>query len=871
MKETASATSDDMAGAKIWSKNTDKALVDRWRSDMEGLAGLFSTCLTAFLVESYKSLGPDSGQLTVDILTQISAQLAAGINGTTFELPTMNTRPTGPTTAALACNIMWFTSLFLALLCAFMATMKCDPSPIIRARIFSYLYYGVKKFTFLFPINTVITNMAATLLCAVLVIYCTLTILPMIYYDCPYRTALSPLLWRVRQGILIILAKWVFPQGESHPDEELTVTSCYQPSLDKSSMLEMMTHSATRASEEREARDKQALVWTVKSLTDDDELEPFVEGVSSVLWGAKGRRNTYDEHIKSLICDPEVSLVSRIEIFLKDCSGGQLPVGVEIRRQISSLKALWAIARMSIEKPDNLSLLQVLSRSSSAAVQQHYIGLRELIGTCSDSKHNAEAGSSSQRLNSVLKRVQRQMTRLRPSVWLLNPENIDYFHGELPSETFIANETIDESSRLWFIRGVSNHLRFLEDAPSCIFLRFLEDSASADSMPYEFFTTYSSLPIKTIPPASVERSLERMISTHAARLKLNPGVHHIDSISPSFDSAPWIVQYLNCRDSPEALSEALLGCRSDCLAALRLSLKALSIWRLCMHARRVIDPETKSQVPYSGFDQATLLAVQSAEFSLCSPAVNALVQWDILISLTEGSHEDKALLMATLSSPIFPMPSSEVGNIDSPLPTQTLSTDTNFTMDMRHTEAAFTILSDFLDHCEAEILPLHSAETIEYIANFIPRAKLDASLQRRFVSCISAVIRDNRTPAHAVIINTVLLSSIFDTYPRQTSSIASNPSFNADRQTNFTSPIFTEFLDDPEARSTLIAALKRYATTLPPGQFPATTRRITAILFKIGKAPPSDRAEPLPSQTTHRKNFHQTLGMEYRVLRPTKS
>ncbi|KAJ7486897.1 hypothetical protein FB451DRAFT_994719, partial [Mycena latifolia] len=47
----------------------DSALVESWTADMEGML--------IFLIESYQSLQPDSGNSTVQLLTQISAQLGA--------------------------------------------------------------------------------------------------------------------------------------------------------------------------------------------------------------------------------------------------------------------------------------------------------------------------------------------------------------------------------------------------------------------------------------------------------------------------------------------------------------------------------------------------------------------------------------------------------------------------------------------------------------------------------------------------------------------------------------------------------------------------------------------------------------------------
>ncbi|KAJ7062263.1 hypothetical protein C8F01DRAFT_922409, partial [Mycena amicta] len=137
----------------------DKSLVESWKSDMEGMlifAGLFSASLTAFIIESYKTLTPDTGDATVRLLTQLSIQMAASANGTTFEIPSQPIF--SPSPASLVCNTLWFISLGLSLTCALVATLleqwardflhKADmrSSPVLRARIYSFLYYGLKRF-----------------------------------------------------------------------------------------------------------------------------------------------------------------------------------------------------------------------------------------------------------------------------------------------------------------------------------------------------------------------------------------------------------------------------------------------------------------------------------------------------------------------------------------------------------------------------------------------------------------------------------------------------------------------------------------------------------------------------------------------------
>ncbi|KAJ6462592.1 hypothetical protein C8R45DRAFT_878699, partial [Mycena sanguinolenta] len=225
---------DEAGSSKLWAvyvseaERYDRSLVESWKSDMESLlifAALFSAILTAFLIESYKSLNADSGDLTVHMLVQISQQLAASANGSTFDVlpfPTFTA-----SRLSVACNALWFISLGFSLACALIATFvqqwareflhKADmrSAPFIRARIFSYLYYGLKRFqmhtvveiiplllhtslllffcglvAFLVPVDLAMAIIAAGILAIIATVYCTATFLPLHYLDCPYRTPL---------------------------------------------------------------------------------------------------------------------------------------------------------------------------------------------------------------------------------------------------------------------------------------------------------------------------------------------------------------------------------------------------------------------------------------------------------------------------------------------------------------------------------------------------------------------------------------------------------------------------------------------------------------------------------------------------------
>ncbi|KAJ7795546.1 hypothetical protein B0H14DRAFT_2468168, partial [Mycena olivaceomarginata] len=101
-----------LASAKLWAvyiseaEKYDKALVEGWKSDMEGLlifAGLFSASLTAFLIESYRSLTPDQGAITIAVLAQISLQLDPNSD---IKSGAIVTSSFTPSTSSLACNTL---------------------------------------------------------------------------------------------------------------------------------------------------------------------------------------------------------------------------------------------------------------------------------------------------------------------------------------------------------------------------------------------------------------------------------------------------------------------------------------------------------------------------------------------------------------------------------------------------------------------------------------------------------------------------------------------------------------------------------------------------------------------------------------------
>ncbi|KAI0046473.1 hypothetical protein FA95DRAFT_1476512, partial [Auriscalpium vulgare] len=155
------------ASSKIWtvymneSQKYDRALVDRWSRDMEGLlifTGLFSAVLTAFLVESLPLLQLDTGGATVTLLEHMSAQMGS-ITNTSYPVVGPLASIANPPAAGspLRVNVLWCLSLLISLLCALCATLvqqwartymhaiDMQSAPHQRARIRAFLYKGIEK------------------------------------------------------------------------------------------------------------------------------------------------------------------------------------------------------------------------------------------------------------------------------------------------------------------------------------------------------------------------------------------------------------------------------------------------------------------------------------------------------------------------------------------------------------------------------------------------------------------------------------------------------------------------------------------------------------------------------------------------------
>ncbi|KAK6992931.1 hypothetical protein R3P38DRAFT_3224298 [Favolaschia claudopus] len=609
-RRDASLEDDDAAGAKIWSvyaseaEKYDKALVQSWKSDMDGLlifAGLFSAILTAFLIESYKTLTPDSEDDMVLLLSQISAQLAGIANGSAIDIPTP--APFVTPASSLVCNLLWFISLGLSLACALTATLveqwardftyktEMRSSPLTRARIFSYLYYGLKRFNmhavveaiplllhlslvfffagliaFLVPVNRGVMILSVLLLATLLAVYATFTVFPVLAYDSPYHTPLSGIVWRSVQ---------LFDDLRKAVRRQVRVSS-FPPKRD--SMMENMTKVAVHDSEERRDRDLRALCWSVKSLADDYELEPFLEGIPDVLWSSKGRRNAYDDHIVNLLHDPEVQLKQRLENFLRGCNSDLLPRETQFRRLITALKALWAIAtipayiaREQLEHLGSFEPTLVKQPGLPFKVEQYQVSARAVlylnallplfvkyndVDKIIDQVQHAISRAPQQLLLNHVQSLATKFRKLRADLnyfgnvlsGLSIRNRFSFLEQSLPKNVSATSEWIAHS-----LKAMKALCSILLEVKYRVFAAFLMEAAFLESPPYEFEATravflFDSPPV---PTDALIDAFSTIVEHQVQKDSFNKHTHGIlaDLLATSSK---------NCRKFPPHLSTYLI-------------------------------------------------------------------------------------------------------------------------------------------------------------------------------------------------------------------------------------------------------------------------------------------------------------------------
>ncbi|KAJ7453753.1 hypothetical protein FB451DRAFT_1144628 [Mycena latifolia] len=793
--------------AKIWSvyvseaEKYDRGLVESWRSDMDGMlifAGLFSASLTAFIIESYKTLNVDSGHTTVLLLRQMSGQLAATANGGSF--PMLEPDVFVPPVTALICNALWFISLGLSLSCALIATLleqwardflhRADmrSAPVIRARIFSFLYYGLKRFNmhvvveviplllhasliffftglvaFLMPVNKIMVVVSSVLLALVVVVYSSLTILPLFYLDCPYRTPLSGACWRLLRSVCGPSANRGLP------------TTSKEPIVEPDTVVEAVFHTATRASVDRTTRDCRALVWTVKSLADETELEPFVEGIHDVLWGPHGRRHLHDRYIVALVSHPDVKLVTRIEGLLRSADAGLLSKEAATRRRITCLKALWAIASLAerdspISASFDLGLIYPLALPTATDTRHYALSALTVARWATFCAMGVQLEDALHLVRQYTPAVRSDAMPVYRCLHDLQPIFTDNW-----TITTVGNEHLLLLDDAIAITEIRNYLEAIHrDGPYLILVEYLVGQINFE--PYKYESTRATLqylpesPPSALLTSALDEGLAKMASMFHG--KRTPEMTRADEIAGLFgsffrhtsdgeDTFPWgLCQYLHVRDSLVARRYVVKGCHdSDALWSLiATTIAKLTVDRgtytgveqitnLLWHVAYATIRDNRNS-PYlvahckTTTYESTLAAIVQSQHQ--EPATEALLKTLVVESLwsTARGERDETVIAGLVTHPLLPADTAvNRGN------TPSVKLGSYKLLSERVAEARVAFLAEFLEICGAIGLFDRAATTVHVLGSRIQDEYNDdpyavhASHQIRFAKGLGDILR----------------------------------------------------------------------------------------------------------------------------------
>ncbi|KAJ7726533.1 hypothetical protein B0H16DRAFT_1698022 [Mycena metata] len=834
MSDSTGDLDDDAATSKVWAvyvseaEKYDRSLVESWKSDMEGMlifAGLFSASLTAFIIESYKTLNPDSGESTVQLLAQISQQLAAAANGSTFHVPAPTHSP--PRTTSLVCNALWFISLGLSLACAMIATLleqwardflhKADmrSAPVIRARVFSFLYYGLKRFNmhtvvdiiplllhtslifffagliaFLFPINPVITYIAVGLLVVVVAAYGLLTVLPIWYLDCPYRTPLSTTFWSLSQ---FLSRRW------------LTRHTVWRRNA-----VEAMFDQAMTASPARTDRDYRALVWTLRSLSDNTELEPFIEGIPDLLRGPPYTRETYTKQLQQLAQNRDVALLPRIEQLVHSCRSGLLSEQARKHRETTCYKALWVIASIQTPAASSAAPGTPLPLDFwSFPAHYEWPPMEPSMDHYSRSAILLMRRSALCRIGTLLTQIVDDLSRdvslghapNLESFKLLTKRqhwsdiNISFFMPERLLQYCDGDTTPVDTSDL-----VADIVQTLErisiQQPLKLFLEYCTWAATQEALPYRFFDTQKIILSHTARPTSFSIygvDLEFALADIVYPIPLDhpkwnePTAQCFDIIIQQL-CALWSPEDSDSRPIPRALARYVAARKDksvihDCLISSGI------IPRLLRAIPATLSDSASFQYPWDDAMTTLWHAVYCGETFLTLQTCQSILNTIPDAPITPAGFSSIAMIKTAL-----------VRFVDKPAPllesVPTPEAEANPTL--------IHFLAEFLEGQTSDFMPYEPGLTMYWIISWlgIP-AQVDETQQLRLAASLTQLLATGTDNSESFeVLDTLINSYIFMAYQREGS---------------FGLP---EWLDNPTARnqikSTLSSYLQRPGSTLTP-------------------------------------------------------
>jgi hypothetical protein len=298
-------------------------------------------------------------------------------------------------------NILWFLSLCLSLCCALLATLvqqwtrrylrlaQTTTTPIRRVRIRTFLFDGMESFhtrwmveniaflmhaaiflffaglvEFLFAINDEVATVILVTVCIFGAFYIALTALPVLYYQCPYQTPLTSLIWYTGH-YLSIGALWPFSRSKgiqkTYQDFWERVRKGFHNHLVNFANDLKFDEKVQKVQDKRKI-DEKALKSALTSCSDHRKLETFVDAIPGYLRGKPKSHRV--ESIRSLFIKPTTDpdpqpayiLTPHLDLLLTSCIDPDVSLDKGLRRQ-RAITCTRAIGEISKESADLITYL----------------------------------------------------------------------------------------------------------------------------------------------------------------------------------------------------------------------------------------------------------------------------------------------------------------------------------------------------------------------------------------------------------------------------------------------------------------------------------------------------------------------------------
>jgi len=275
--------------------------------------------VATFIALSYPNLQQDPNVTTQLLLAQILQQLS---NTTTGTGVASIQSPFVPPTSVVFINSVWFLSLVLSLTCALMATLlqqwarrylqivQRKYAPLHHARIHEYFSQGARRFyisefvevlpvllllsvflffaglvVFAFRSNHIVAYFTLAIVGLCTLSYIALTLMQLIFHDCPYQTPLTPVLRFFVQTISLSFFSVLYHVVKQLHKCWSRVGADMVKSLDQQKNKAMSLSENIISKLENSAEPlsidmyKNLLIRTLHWLNEDHELEEFVAGI----------------------------------------------------------------------------------------------------------------------------------------------------------------------------------------------------------------------------------------------------------------------------------------------------------------------------------------------------------------------------------------------------------------------------------------------------------------------------------------------------------------------------------------------------------------------------------------------------------------